>query len=175
MPAALRLEGEAKLHVTDIVAKVGARGGTKIIDQFKVASSEVIHELLTPFDEESCRGAAKSKLGALSMRNGTLPVGLCGPLTVKFITKRRAGAPKPKRSVRVLAHVGVLQSQPDVVWKLPLFGCVESAQKTKHSAWHHAHKIAIATAIRRLAAAKRGSVPKKLTDWLHSPASELLA
>ena len=177
MPAALKLEGEATKHVTKVVAKAGARGGAKIIDQFKISSSEVIHELLTPFDEESCRGAAKSKLGALSMRNGTLPVALLGPLTVKFITTRQAiarGVRKPKRRVLVLGHVGTLQSQPSIVWKLPRFGCTEEVQAVKHKAWRHAHKIAMATSIRRLAAVKKHSVPKPLMNWLATPASELL-
>ena len=162
--AAVGLPGEAAQHVTGIVAVAGSDGGPRVCDQFKVATPDILDRMVAPFVNPRI-----VQHGPLVVRNGSTLVQLLTPLTFKFTTTR--GVAKPKRRLRTYAHVGVLQTRPELTWKLPEVGKLEDEQ----SNYRHAHKTAMATAIRDLAASSPGAVSEEVTDWLNSPAGRLLA
>ena len=153
----LELEGEPENHVTKITAVDGSTGRPKVVDQFKVVTPDVIDAIITPFPSPHVQS------GALVMRNGSLPVALLAPLTFKFHTTR--GVAKPKRLLRVYGNTGVLRVQPEICWELPTL---------TPDTYRFAHKVAMATAIRRLATESPGAVEAELLEWLNSPAGQLL-
>ena len=158
------LPGEQQKHISDIYAVEGANGGEKVVDEFKVNSYDIMERHLVPFN------TVEYSHGPVYLRDKKYPVGLVGPWRFRFQTKRRGvGKERHRTWLIVKGHAAALRNTPDgPVWELPKF--TDTRPDGTRSPWAHAHKIAMATAARRIP-----NQPEWLHAFLESDAGRMLA
>ena len=133
------LAGQPRRHVTDIVCKAGGLGGASVVDQFYVSNSDLIEQLVAPYN------TGRAATGSLRRRSQNCLVMLVGPLVVQFTTVRGGDGPPPLHRVRVMGRFAALLS---LAGKQPIFDLPVWAER--RLAWKYQYKISIAVAARRL-------------------------